>query len=87
MQLPNTFKQNPCIINQKVVTIKEWAELIHVWTWTAQPLNKALCGATDSVRNLTEIMENNKIKFDETLKIDPQEKVGNTKIPLIKKKY
>ncbi|TNN22419.1 hypothetical protein EYF80_067467 [Liparis tanakae] len=100
MQLPKTFVQNPCIINQKVVTINEWAELIHAWTWTAQPLNKALCGATGSVndsteavalcgatglvRDLTEIMDNNKIKFDETLRIDPQEKVEDIKTDCLK---
>ncbi|TNN42582.1 Myosin-11 [Liparis tanakae] len=81
MQLHKTFAQNLCIINQKVVTIKEWAELIHAWT--AQPLNKALCWATGSVGDLTEIMDNDKIKFDKTLRIDPQEKVGDTKISFL----
>ncbi|TNN87508.1 hypothetical protein EYF80_002225 [Liparis tanakae] len=63
MQLPEN-----CMIHDQKVNISEDAQKTQAWR--TELLEKYLCGAKASVRDLTELMENKKIEFDNILNLE-----------------
>ncbi|TNN75602.1 hypothetical protein EYF80_014152 [Liparis tanakae] len=67
MHLPEDSAQN-CMIHDQKVNISKDAQKTQAWR--TELLEKDLCGAKASVRDLTELMENKKIESDNILNLE-----------------